>query len=155
MRRHLLSMLERTTVGKIGGDPRGAKTMVADWRMDSGRHGAPADHPPSVRLRHGLFRQDRRLVSSRRAEQKTFAIIGNGGRIDVGAQRLGECMVARHGVLFAAFFVQLRLPARTLRPEILDLHAQGRGDAREGIGEGGESARGRAVRAWFRSGGCR
>jgi hypothetical protein len=65
-------------------------------------------------------------------------VLANTGGIDIGLQRLDECMVARHGVLFAAFLVQLHLPARTLRPEILDLHAQGRGDARERIGEGGD-----------------
>jgi hypothetical protein len=43
--------------------------------------------------------------------------------------------MARHGVLLAAFLVQPQLPARTMRPEILDLHFQRRADARERIGE--------------------
>jgi len=46
--------------------------------------------------------------------------------------------MARHGVLLAAFLMQPDRPSGDARPEILDLHLQGRADAREGIGEGGD-----------------
>jgi hypothetical protein len=55
----------------------------------------------------------------------------------VGAQFLGERVMARHLVMLADFLVQPQLPTRTLRPEILDLHLEQRINAREGIGEGG------------------
>jgi hypothetical protein len=44
----------------------------------------------------------------------------------------------RHGLLLAAFLVRPYPPAGTLRPQILDLHPQCGGDAREGIGERGD-----------------
>jgi hypothetical protein len=42
---------------------------------------------------------------------------------------------ARHRVLLAAFLMQPHRPSRAERPEILDLHHQRRGDAREAVGE--------------------
>jgi hypothetical protein len=41
-------------------------------------------------------------------------------------------------MMLAAFLVQSKLPLGALRPEILDLHFQGRSDPRDGIGEGGD-----------------
>jgi hypothetical protein len=58
-------------------------------------------------------------------------------RIDVGAQRLGERVMARHAVLLTSFLMQADRPSGAARPEILDLHLQGRIDAREAVGEGG------------------
>ena len=72
------------------------------------------------------------------AEQPALAVLGDAGGGDVGVQRLGERVMARHRVLLAAFLVQPDLPAGALRPEILHLHLQRRADAREGIGEGGD-----------------
>jgi hypothetical protein len=47
-------------------------------------------------------------------------------------------MMARHRMLLASFFVQPVCPCRATRPEILDLHFQGRADAREAVGKGGD-----------------
>src|SRR5260370_20555757 len=47
-------------------------------------------------------------------------------------------MMARHAVLLAAFFVQSDRPPGAARPKALDLHLQGRVDAREAIGECGD-----------------
>ena len=52
MRSHRLGMFERAAVGQIGGDAGGSKTMVANRRHDASGGGAPADHPPGVRLAH-------------------------------------------------------------------------------------------------------
>ena len=49
-------------------------------------------------------------------------------------QHLGERVVARHFVFLAAFLMQVKLPAGTLRPEILDFQFQRGADTREGIG---------------------
>jgi hypothetical protein len=54
---------------------------------------------------------------------------------DIGAQRLGERVMARHRMLLAAFFMQPHRPARPARLEILDLHLERRSDARERIKE--------------------
>jgi hypothetical protein len=55
--------------------------------------------------------------------------------VDMGAQRLGERVVARHRMLLSAFLVEQHGPSCAPRPQILDLHLQGRGDARERISE--------------------
>ena len=73
-----------------------------------------------------------------RAEQVSSPLLSDAGRGDVGVQRLGQGVMARHRVLLAAFLLQADLPARTLRPQILHLHFQRRANAREGIGEGGD-----------------
>src|SRR4051812_42251793 len=67
-----------------------------------------------------------------------LAVLGNAGGVDVGAQRFGKGMMARHRMLLAAFFVQPDCPSGAARPEILDLHLQGRGDARKAVGKGGD-----------------
>jgi hypothetical protein len=76
-------------------------------------------------------------VPARSAEQPALAVLGDAGGVDVGAQRLGECVMARHTVLLAAFLMQPDRPAGAARPEILDLHLQRRTDARKAVSEGG------------------
>src|SRR6202022_119286 len=49
---------------------------------------------------------------------------GDAGGVDVGAQGLGERVMARHRMLLAAFLVQPHRPSGAARPEILDLHLQ-------------------------------
>lgn len=84
MRRHLLSMLQRTTVGEIRRDARRSKRMIADRRVNANRHRAPTDHPPSIRLRHGLFSQLNPMMPAGGAEQEALAILGDAGRVDIG-----------------------------------------------------------------------
>ena len=67
-----------------------------------------------------------RVVPAAGAEQPALAVLGDAGGVDVGVQRLGERVMARHGVMLAAFLVQPEPPAGALRPEILDLHLQRR-----------------------------
>ena len=97
-----------------------------------------ADHTPGVSLRHRLLGQHGRSVPRAGAKQPALAVLGDAGGIDVGAQRLGEHVMARHRVLLAAFLVQLYLPTGSLRAEILDLHMECGADAGEGVGEGGD-----------------
>jgi hypothetical protein len=138
VRRHLLRMFESATIREICRDAGRAEAVIADWCVNSHRNGAPADHAPGVRLRHWLFEQRGRVVAGRRAEKIALAILGNAGGVNVGAQFLGERMMARHLMMLAAFLVQPQLPAGAFRSEILDLHLQRRIYAREGIGEGGD-----------------
>jgi hypothetical protein len=58
----------------------------------------------------------------RGAEKPALAVLGDAGRIDVGAQGLGERVMARHRVFLAAFLVQPDRPSGAPRPQILDLH---------------------------------
>src|ERR1700736_3190588 len=73
------------------------------------------------------------FVAARGAEQPALAVPGEASRVDVGAQGLGERVMARHGVLLAAFLMQPDRPAGPARPEILHFHLQGRVDAREAV----------------------
>ena len=43
LRRHLLGVLERSTIGKIGSDPGRPKSMIANGRVDARGRRAPAD----------------------------------------------------------------------------------------------------------------
>jgi hypothetical protein len=62
-------------------------------------------------------------------------VLDDAGGIDVGPQRLGERVMARHAVLLAAFLMQPDCPSGAARPEILDPHLQRRSDPRETVGE--------------------
>ena len=44
-------------------------------------------------------------MPARGTEQPALTVIEDARGVDVGAQRLGKCMMARHGVLFAAFLI--------------------------------------------------
>ena len=138
MRRHLLRVLQRAAVGQIGGDPRRPKRMITDRRENANRRRPLADHSPRIRLRHGLAGQFDAVVTLGGAEQEPFAVLGDAGGVDVGAEFFGQRMVAGHDVMFSAFLVQPELPSRALRPEILNLHLQRRANPGEGIGEGGD-----------------
>jgi hypothetical protein len=138
MGRHGLRVFQHTAVAEIGGDASRTKCMVADRCVNAGGNCTAADHAPGVRLRHGLLGQHRRIVPGAGAKQLAFAVFRDAGDIDVGAQCVGKRVVARHGVLLAALLVQQNLPACALRPQILHLHAQGRCDAGERVGEGGD-----------------
>jgi hypothetical protein len=50
-------------------------------------------------------------VSAGGAKQETPAVLFNSGGFGVSAQRLGECVMARHDMVLAAFLVQHDLPA--------------------------------------------
>ena len=64
-------------------------------------------------------------------EQPALAVLSEASRINVDAQRLGNCMVARHAVLLATFFLQPDHPSGAPRPEILDLHLLRRANPHE------------------------
>ncbi len=67
------------------------------------------------------------------AEQETLAVVGNASRLEIDLQRLGERVMARHGVLLAAaLFVETQLPAGALGTKILDAQRERRADPREG-----------------------
>ncbi len=52
---HFLRMFQSATICEIGGDPGCPKAVVADWCVNAGRNGTPADHAPGIGLRHGVF----------------------------------------------------------------------------------------------------
>ena len=112
-------MLERATITEIGGDACRAERVVSDRRMDARRCSAPADHAPSVRLRHRSVSKRHGVMARAGSKEPAFAIVTDTRGIDVGAQHLGKRVMARHRVLLAAFLVKLHLPACTLRSKIL------------------------------------
>jgi hypothetical protein len=118
--------------------PVARKVLAADCLGDAGSRSAPADHSPGIGLGHRIGRQHFAVVTPRSAEQPSLAILDNAGRVDVGAQGLGERVMARHRMLFAAFLVQADRPPGAAWAEVLDLHLQGRVDPREAVGEGSD-----------------
>jgi hypothetical protein len=85
MRSHRLGVLKRAAVAEIGSDPGRAERVIADRRHDAGGRCAAADHAPGIRLRHGLLGQHGCVVPRAGAEEKSLAILGDTGGIDVGA----------------------------------------------------------------------
>jgi len=65
----------------------------------------------------------------RGAEQPALAVRNGARPIDIGAQRLSQ------RVVLAAFLMQADRPPGAARPQILDLHLQGRGDPRIRVGQ--------------------
>ncbi len=76
-----------------------------------------------------------------RAKQPALAVLDEAGSVEAGAQRFGERVVARHRMLLAAFLVRPDCPSGAARLEVLALHLQRRGDAREAVGSVAISAR--------------
>jgi hypothetical protein len=72
MRRHLLRVLECAAVREIGGDAGGAECVTTDFFRDAGGRGAPADHPPGVRLAHGHSFSLAEAANSRQAEMREW-----------------------------------------------------------------------------------
>jgi hypothetical protein len=103
MRGHFLRVLERAALGEVGGDPGGTECVAADFRRDAGRRGAPADHPPGVGLAHRFVGEHGAVVAARGTEEEVLAVLGDAGRVDIGMQRLGERVMAGHGVLLPPF----------------------------------------------------
>ena len=88
-------------------------------------------HAPGVGLRHRAIGQNAG-APDRRAEQRTPAIIGNFGGLDVVLQVGLEMMVTGHRVFLAAFFVQTDPEAAMLPEHVGHGHTERRADAREG-----------------------
>ena len=64
MRCHFLCVLERATVGEVGGNAGCAKRVAADFLSDARRRGSLSDHAPSVGLSHMLFGQHRTTIAA-------------------------------------------------------------------------------------------
>src|ERR1700733_3157571 len=103
MRRHRLRMLKRASIAEVGRNPRRPKCMVSDRSEYAGCGRAPADHKPSRLLVHGLVGEGGGVMSGTGPEQPALAVFGDTGCTDVGVQRLGKRVMARHCVLLAAF----------------------------------------------------
>jgi hypothetical protein len=73
--------VERAAVREVGGDTCRTKRVAANFLGDPGRRGAPADHPPGIRLAHRLLGQLVAAVATAGTEQPAFAIFGEAGGI--------------------------------------------------------------------------
>lgn len=84
MRRHLLRVLQRATIGEIGRDASGAEAVIADRRMDADGDSTTTDHAPRIGLAHWLLGQSCRRVPPRCSEHKALAVIGKRSAVAVG-----------------------------------------------------------------------
>jgi hypothetical protein len=121
--------------------------MIADRCEDAGGCGATADHAPSGLLVDRMFGQCGRCAARATTEQPALSVFSDAGGGDVGVPRIGERVMARHHTRLAAFFMQPDQPAWACRAQILYLHLQRRGNAREGIDEVAINGRSRGSRA--------
>ena len=112
---HRLGVLERASTFQIRSNPGGAESMAADWCLDAGGPGSPADHAPGVGLAHRLVGQSACLPALAAAKQPAFAIVADARGLDVGVQLLGQFVVTGDDMLLAAFFAQAQLPAGAAR----------------------------------------
>ena len=130
MRGHLLGDLQAPAVLEVGRDAGGAEGVAADLGLNSGRGRPAADHPPHIRLLHGLDSELAR-AAARGAKQRTFPVLPDAGRRDILMEVLVKVVVRGHGVLLAALLMQAHPAAALLDVVILDPHAGGRADAGE------------------------
>jgi hypothetical protein len=84
---------------------------------------------------HGSMTNPLPVVAARGAKQKRLLVGRDAGGVDIGVQRLGERVMARHHVLLTAFLVQPDQPARAFRLQVLHAHLERRPDAGEAVGE--------------------
>ena len=87
-----------------------------------------------TRVGASLARSVGSAVPAAGAEQVSLLVGRDAGGCDVGVQRLGERVMARHRVLLAAFLMQPDRPAGAAWAEVLDLHLQSSIYAREAVG---------------------
>jgi hypothetical protein len=59
------------------------------------------------------------------AEQPALAVLDDAGCVDIGAQRLGERVMAGHGVLLAAFLMEPDRPSGVARPQDVIMRGEG------------------------------
>jgi len=105
MVRHLRCLLKGAAVLQVRGDARRPKRVVANLGRDAGRPGAPLDHLVGVGLGQGIAGE----LAGRAAvglEQERLRVARKARAVDVLVQIGFEVVVARHGVLLAAFLVQ-------------------------------------------------
>ena len=107
--------------------------MVADFGLDARRLRAPLYHPVNVLLPHRRRAAGAFGLVPGCAEQRPVRVVldASGGQVRV--QELLEDVVARHLVLLAAFLMEAHPAAPALREVVLDLHADDRVHAGEGV----------------------
>lgn len=108
------------------------EAVIADPGPDAGRRRAPADHGVRVLLGQGSARQ-LAGAAAEGAEEGALWIADETGAGDVGGQDLLERVMAGHGVMLAALFVQPHPQPAVLRVDVLDLHGQGGAHAGERV----------------------
>jgi hypothetical protein len=125
--------LQGAAVAQVIGNPRASERVVAQLRSQAGVSRPALDHMPRQVPRHRALRE--RVPSTAPAagaEQGQVALLADAGGLDVFIEEGGRLVMDRHHVIDPAFFVQTEKGAPALVIVILDLHADGCGDAREG-----------------------
>jgi hypothetical protein len=83
---------------------------MLDFLGDPDRRGACVS-AAKRRAADGLLGERRAVMAAAGTEQPALAVVSKTGRSNIGAQRFGQRMMARHRVLFAALFMQPDRPA--------------------------------------------
>lgn len=121
---HGRGVLQRTAIFQIGRDPRRAKGMVANRRLDSGGECPPAHHGMGIGLRQGIAAQLPGAAGNG-PEQGPLGIRLDAGPHQVGMQVLLERVMAGHLVPLAAFLAQPHPQPVLLPVHVFHLHRQG------------------------------
>ena len=132
MRRHLLGDLEPAAILEVGGDAGRPEGVATDLGLDPGRKRPPANHPPDIGLEQGIAGQLARSPA-RRAEERSFPVLGDAGRLDVLVEVAVQIVVGRHRVLLAALLMQPDPAAAPLHKVVLDPHRNRGADAGKGV----------------------
>jgi hypothetical protein len=131
MVRHEGGIFERAAELAEHGDSGGAEGVIADARGDARSRRALAHQLEGIDPVQHIARQF--AVASDRAEQRPLGIGGDAGAIDIGVEEGFRVAMAGHVMELATLLMQAHPDAPVLREDILDLHADDRADAGEGI----------------------
>ena len=136
------ALFERAADLQVSGDARGAKGVVADARRNAGGFRAPLNH----RIGVGLGQRIAGELAGRAAvglEQQRLRLGRQPRAVAIFMQVSFQIVMAGHGVLLAALLLQAHPQPPVLRIHVVDLHADRRADAGEGIAIKPISARSR------------
>ena len=100
----LLRDFERAAVLEVRGDAGGAERVVADLRFDAGSGCSPLNDAVGVLLPEWFAAQHARF-SGRRLKERLIRIASEARGGDVGVEQVFQFVVARHFMLFSAFFM--------------------------------------------------
>ena len=144
-------VLEGASVGEVVGDSGGTEAMTVDRVRQPGPPGASPHH-----LEHDLPVHARALEPGLRdvhsLEQRSFRRIPEPCGVHVLAKVLDEPVVRGDLVLLSALLVEKEHALVVAEPVVLDVHADDRADAPEGVQHGAdERAVAEAASVWMRT----
>ena len=101
---NLLRNFERAAILEVRRDAGGAESVVADFRFDA-RNGDYAVESYGRHLAARVVCRSARHFSCRRLKERLIQIAGEACADYVGVEQVFQFVVARHFMLFSAFFM--------------------------------------------------